>query len=228
MLVHIPGILSREQVSACRKVLDAAPWLDGRTSAGSTAARAKNNSEASFADPGVAQWSEEIRRALKTNRDFVARALPAKICPPSFNRYGEGQGYGEHNDGALIDFSRTADPLWVRSDLAATLFLSDPADYDGGELVIADTFGEQRCKLPAGDLVLYPASSQHRIETVTRGARVAAYFWIQSLVRDDARRRILQEMDGAISQLTAELPDHAAPRRLLGAYHNLLRLWSET
>jgi PKHD-type hydroxylase len=228
MLIQIQSALSREQVAACRKALDAATWLDGKVSAGSVAARSKNNDEASFANSDVLRWSEEIRKILKANKEFISRALPAKIGPPSFNRYTQGQGYGEHNDTALVDFSSTADPLWVRSDLAATLFLSDPKDYEGGELVIADSYGEHRVKLPAGDLILYPASSQHRVETVTRGTRVASYLWVQSLVRDDAKRGILNDMDAAITQLASELPSHAAPRRLLGAYHNLLRLWSET
>jgi PKHD-type hydroxylase len=228
MLIHLRTVISSDMVDVCCRELASANWVNGRGSAGNEAARAKHNDEASFADPVVRKWSEEIQRKLRGCPAFVANALPAKIFPPSFNRYGEGQSYAEHNDSALMDFSRGADAAWMRSDLACTLFLSQPTSYEGGDLIIEDTFGTSKVKLPAGDLILYPASSQHRIEPVTRGTRVAAYFWIQSLVRDDTRRRLLHEMDVAIGQLRADVPDHAALRKLLGVYHNLLRFWSDT
>ena len=224
MLLQIPAVLSLDQVTACRKTLDAAKWLDGRSSAGFVAARAKNNMEADLTDPAVRQWSDFIRRMLGANKPFVAAALPAKICPPSFNRYAVGQTYDVHNDSALLDFGNGAA---VRTDLAATLFLSDPQDYDGGELVIEDTFGPVRVKLAAGDMVLYPSSSQHRVAEVTRGARVASYFWVQSYVRDNTQRELLRDLDSAIMQVTQALPDSKAALRLLGTYHNLLRMWSD-
>jgi PKHD-type hydroxylase len=224
MLLHIPAVLSSDDVAACRQVLDAAKWLDGRSSAGFLAAKAKNNSEADLTDPAVRQWSDRIRQMLGANKSFVAAALPAKICPPSFNRYAVGQAYNVHNDSALLDFGGG---VAVRTDLAATLFVSAPQDYDGGELVIEDTFGPVRVKLAAGDMVLYPSSSQHRVEPVTRGVRTAAYFWIQSFVRDGTQRALLHDMDRAIMQLNEALPGNRATLRLLGTYHNLLRMWSD-
>jgi PKHD-type hydroxylase len=224
MLVHLKSILTAEQVAACRAALDGARWLDGRVSAGFAAAGVKHNAEADLTDATVRQWSETIRRALGAHPGFVAFALPARICPPSFNRYSGGQTYGEHNDAALLEFGGT----WVRNDLAATLFLSPPNEYDGGELLIHDTFGPQSVKLPAGDMVLYPASSQHEVRPVTRGTRVASYFWIQSLVRDDAHRRMLHGLDASIQQVRQDSPGTAVAAQLLALYHNLLRLWADT
>jgi PKHD-type hydroxylase len=224
MLMHIPAILSPEEVASCRQAIDAARWLDGRSSAGFLAAKAKNNSEADLTDPLVRQWSDRIRQVLAVNKTFVAAALPAKICPPSFNRYAVGQAYDVHNDSALLDFGAG---VAVRTDLAATLFLSAPQDYEGGELVIEDTFGPVRVKLAPGDMVLYPSSSQHRVEPVTRGTRTAAYFWIQSFVRDGTQRALLHDLDTAIMQVNEALPGNKAALRLLGTYHNLLRMWSD-
>jgi len=224
MLLHIPAVLSPDELAACRQVIDAAKWLDGRSSAGFLAAKAKNNMEADLTDPVVRQWSDRIRQMLAANKAFVAAALPAKICPPSFNRYAVGQTYDVHNDSALLDFGGG---VAVRTDLAATLFLSAPQDYDGGELVIEDTFGPARVKLAAGDMVLYPSSSQHRVEPVTRGVRTAAYFWIQSFVRDGTQRALLHDLDAAIMQVNEALPGNKAALRLLGTYHNLLRMWSD-
>jgi PKHD-type hydroxylase len=224
MLLHVPAVLSPDDVVACRQVIDAAKWLDGRNSAGFLAAKAKNNAEADLTDPAVRQWSDRIRQVLAANKTFVAAALPAKICPPSFNRYAVGQAYDVHNDSGLLDFGGG---VAVRTDLAATLFLSAPQDYDGGELVIEDTFGPVRVKLAAGDMVLYPSSSQHRVEPVTRGVRTAAYFWIQSFVRDGTQRALLHDLDAAIMQVNEALPGNKAALRLLGTYHNLLRMWSD-
>ncbi len=227
MLIHVKAVLTGAEVAECLGVLARAPWIDGRRSAGPTAARAKQNWEADLTDPAVRGWSDGILRRLKANMGFVSAALPAKICPPSFNRYETGETYGSHNDAAVLDFTGIGQGM-VRGDLAATLFLSAPADYDGGELVIEDTFGTSKVKLPAGDMIVYPASSQHRVEPVTRGGRIASYLWIQSLVRDDDKRRLLHDMDGALMQLGAAAPDHKAVLQLLGLYHNLLRMWSET
>jgi PKHD-type hydroxylase len=228
MLIHVPAILTPDQVAACRETLLTGRWLDGRASAGSTAARAKNNQEADLTDPPVRGCSDFILKVLAANKSFVATALPARYCPPSFNRYAGGQAYDTHNDSALLEFAGASGPVWVRTDLAATLFLSSPQDYDGGELVIEDTFGPTRVKLPAGDMVLYPASSQHRVEPVTRGVRLASFFWLQSLVRDDNQRRLLRDLDASIMQLNSEAPGSKAGLRLLGLYHNLLRMWSDT
>lgn len=224
MLVHLKAVLGAAQVASCRAILDGARWLDGKVSAGAVAAGVKLNAEADLNDPAVRQLSETIRGALRAHPGFMAAALPARICPPSFNRYSGGQTYGEHNDSALLEFGGT----WVRNDLAATLFLSDPGDYDGGALSIQDTFGPQSIKLPAGDLVLYPASSQHEVTPVTRGTRIASYFWIQSLVREDSRRQMLHDLDTSIQKLRATGADAGAVARLLGLYHNLLRSWSDT
>jgi PKHD-type hydroxylase len=224
MLVHLKGVLTAEQAAACRGELDRARWLDGRVSAGTAAAGVKHNAEADLTDPLALRWSETIRKALGANPAFMATALPARICPPSFNRYSGGQTYGEHYDTALLEFGG----VWVRNDLAATLFLNPPEDYDGGELLIRDTFGPRAVKLPAGDMVLYPASSQHQVSPVTRGVRLASYFWIQSLVRDDTHRQMLHDLDTSIQQLRQAKSDPATAARLLGLYHNLLRLWSDT
>jgi len=228
MLIHIPTVLTWDQVVACRETLQAGRWLDGRASAGAAAALAKNNQEADLTDPSVRGCSDFILKALAANKSFVATALPARYCPPSFNRYSGGQTYDTHNDSALMEFASASSSVWVRTDLAATIFLSAPQDYDGGELVIEDTFGPARVKLAAGDMVLYPSSSQHRVEPVTRGLRLASYFWIQSLVRDDNQRRLLHDLDSAIMQLNTEAPGCKAAVRLLGLYHNLLRMWSDT
>ena len=224
MLVHIPAILSADQVASMRVALDAARWIDGRGSAGHMAARAKDNQEADLTDPAVRAQSDAVQRALSAHGRFTTAALPARICPPSFNRYTGGQNYGTHNDAALLSFPHG----WVRTDLAATLFLSSPLDYDGGELVIEDTFGPVKVKLPPGDIVLYPASSQHRVEPVTRGTRVASFIWLQSLVREDERRRLLHELDTSIMALRQALPASPDVARLLSLYHNLLRMWSDT
>jgi PKHD-type hydroxylase len=228
MLIHIPAVLTPDQLVACRETLQAAKWLDGRVSAGSTATHAKRNEEADLTDPAVRHCSDFIQRALSTNKMFVATALPARFCPPSFNRYAAGANYDTHNDSALLEFAGASASTWVRTDLAATLFLSPPGEYDGGELVIDDTFGPVRVKLPAGDAVLYTASSQHRVEPVTRGTRLASYFWIQSLVRDDGQRQLLRDLDDAIMQVNGSLPGSKAALKLLGTYHNLLRMWSDT
>jgi PKHD-type hydroxylase len=228
MLIHIPAVLTPDQLAACRNTLGAGRWLDGRASAGMTAARAKNNQEADLSDPSVRACSDFILKVLAANKSFVAAALPARYCPPSFNRYSGGQAYATHNDSALMEFAGASSSVWVRTDLAATLFLSPPQDYDGGELVIEDTFGPGRVKLAAGDIVLYPSSSQHRVEAITRGVRLASYLWIQSLVRDDNQRQILRDLDNAIMQLDRDAPGSTAALRLLGLYHNLLRMWSDT
>jgi PKHD-type hydroxylase len=226
MLAHIPAVLKPEQVAECRRLLDRAEWIDGRASAGPVAAQVKNNQEVSLAHPVFRQVGEIILTALAANPLVMAVAQPLRVSPPFFNRYQGGETYGLHNDSALIHVPGA--PMPVRGDLAATLFLTAPDAYDGGELVVEDTYGTQRVKLPAGDMILYPASSLHRVMPVTRGARVSSFFWIQSMVRDDAKRALLVELDRARSEVNRALPNSPAVAQMLNVYHNLLRMWAET
>lgn len=228
MLVHIPNVLTPEQVRTVRDRLDRAgdAWVDGRATAGYTGAPVKRNQQIDERSAVAARAGSLILSALETHPTFISAALPNRVYPPMFNRYGEGMTFGAHVDGGV-----RLDPLTglkLRTDLSATLFLSDPGDYDGGELEVADTYGVHAVKLNAGDLILYPASSLHQVTPITRGERLASFFWIQSLVREDARRALLFEMDGAIQALNSTQADETARRTLVGCYHNLLREWSET
>lgn len=226
MLVRIPAVLQSEELARCRGELERASWQDGRGSAGYLSQAVKKNHQLPDTDPTAERLGEIVLRALERNALFTTAALPAKVLPPLFNRYAQGQSYGDHIDGAIRPVGDGAHR--VRTDLSATLFLSAPEDYDGGELVVQDRLGEQRVKLPAGDLLLYPGTSVHRVEPVTRGTRLASFFWVQSMVRDDGRRGILFELDGAIQALAKELsPQHGALVRLAGVYHNLLRGWAD-
>lgn len=223
MLLRIPAVLSAEQVAEfCRK-LDGASWADGRITAGYQSARVKKNLQLPESDPLARELGTAVGAALERNALFVAGALPRRIFPPLFNCYKSGDGFGNHVDNAV----RYEGGQPIRTDLAATLFLSAPEEYDGGELVIEEPTGEQRVKWPAGDLVLYPASSLHRVEPVTRGMRVASFFWIQSLVRGAEQRRVLLDLDLSIQKLERDHPGHPALVELVGVYHNLLRLWTE-
>lgn len=226
MLYHVPGVLKPEQVAECRRLLDSATWVDGRTSAGFMAESVKKNQEVKFDHPVARQVGEMILGALAAQPLFMALALPLRVCPPFFNRYQGGETYGTHNDNALVNVPGTPGP--VRGDLAATLFLTAPDAYDGGELMVEDTYGTHRVKLPAGDMILYPASSLHRVMPVTRGARVSSFFWIQSMVRDDVRRTLLIDLDRARSEVNRALPGSPAATQILNVYHNLLRMWAET
>lgn len=227
MLLPIPDVLTADQVRACRARLDAADWVDGKVTAGYQSAVAKDNAQLPEDSPVSAELRALVLDALARSATFFSAALPRRIYPPLFNRYSGGQSFGMHVDNAVrYDRSRGgAEP--VRTDLSATLFLSDPDDYDGGELVIEDTFGTHAVKLPAGHLVLYPGTSLHRVTPVTRGARVASFFWIQSMVRDDAQRRLMFELDVATRTLTRDAPGNPALVQLTGVYHNLLRQWTE-
>ncbi len=229
MLLHIPEVLTPAQVQTFRQKLDAATWADGRITAGHQSALAKDNGQLDERDPLARELGDIVTDAVLRHATFFSAALPRHVYPPLFNRYSEGQQFDFHVDNA-IRYDRTRQPAQpLRTDLSATLFLAGPDEYDGGELVIEDNFGTHAVRLPAGDLVLYPGSSLHKVQPVTRGARVAAFFWIQSLVRDDARRRILFDMDVAIQSLHAQPgSDPAALLSLTGVYHNLLRQWSET
>lgn len=227
MLLAIPDVLDSDQVRLFRERLEAADWADGRITAGYQSAKAKDNAQLPEDSPVARELGPIVLDALSRNSTFFSAALPRRIYPPLFNRYAGGQSFGFHVDNAVrYDRSRGgAEP--VRTDLSATLFLSAPEEYDGGELVIEDTFGTQSVKLPAGHMVLYPGTSLHKVTPVTRGARVASFFWIQSMVRDDAQRRLMFELDIATRLLTRDVPDHRALVQLTGVYHNLLRQWAD-
>lgn len=226
MLIEIEGLLSADEVDEVRRQLLAQPWVDGKVTAGVQSAQVKANRQLDEDNPLARQLGELILRRLSDNALFMSAALPKRIYPPLFNRYGDGEAFGFHVDNAIRGIKGVRER--VRTDLSATLFLADPASYDGGELVIRDTFGEQRVKLAAGNLVLYPGSSLHRVEAVTRGERLASFFWIESLVREDSQRQILLDMDVAIQRLTAQGADDQSLLELTGVYHNLLRRWSDT
>lgn len=226
MMLHIPGVLTKAQVAQCREILDAADWMDGNITSGPQSALAKRNRQLPEGSPAARAVGEAIQDALARNALFFSAALPLKVFPPLFNRYEGGAAFGTHVDNA-IRLLRGTD-FRIRSDLSATLFLEEPENYDGGELCVEDTFGEHRAKLPAGDMVLYPASSLHRVTPVTRGARVASFFWLQSMVRDDADRALLFQLDTQIQQFTAEKSGaDAGVVALTGIYHNLLRRWAD-
>ncbi len=229
MLLHIPNVLSPEQVAQCRGRLGAAAWADGRQTAGYQSARAKDNQQLAENDPIARELGALVLDALSKNSTFFAAALPRRIYPPLFNRYSGGQSFGFHVDNA-VRYDRSsgqrAEP--IRTDISATLFLSAPDEYDGGELVIEDTYGTQRVKLPAGDMVIYPGTSLHQVTAVTRGARIASFFWIQSLLRDDGERRLLFDLDVGIRRMTQAQPEHPALLQLTNVYHNLLRRWADT
>ena len=226
MIITIPDVLSSAQVREARTVLDAAEWVDGRVTAGHQSARSKDNQQLPEDSPAARQLGDLVLAALERNPRFVSAALPLKVFPPLFNRYTSGQSFGLHVDNAVRMLRGT--PHRVRTDLSATLFLAEPGDYDGGELVVEDTYGAHAIRLPAGHMVLYPASSLHRVNPVTRGARVASFFWIQSMVREDAQRALLFDMDTAIQRLAQQAPDHPSAVQLTGVYHNLLRMWADT
>lgn len=226
MLIRIPQVLSADQIAECRDALHKADWSDGKATAGYLSSRVKDNAQVPEGHPVARRLGDMILDALDKNQLFISAALPLKIVPPLFNRYAGGQAYGGHVDGAVRPVFGT--PHRVRTDLSATLFLSEPQDYEGGELIVQHASGETRVKFPAGDMVLYPGTSVHRVEPVSRGVRIASFFWIQSMVREDAKRDLLFQIDTSLQQLGRDVPDHGAVVQLMGVYHNLLRLWSDT
>lgn len=234
MLLHIPGILDRDQLARIRAALDGAEWIDGRQTVGAQGAQVKRNLQLAEDSPLRRELGTLVLAALARNPLYFAAALPLRTLPPRFNRYEGGGTYGAHVDGAVMALPAATpgglpgEQGYVRSDLSCTLFLNEPEEYDGGGLVVDDTYGEHEVKLPAGDLILYPSSSLHRVEPVTRGARVASFFWIQSMVRDLEQRQLLYQLDTSIQALTASGGDREALLRLTGVYHNLLRRWAET
>ena len=226
MILQIPDVLNPEQVAHARRLLNEASWVDGRVTAGPQSSRVKDNMQLAESDPLAGQIGDQILAALQRNPLFVSAALPLKVFPPLFNRYRGGESFGNHVDNAIRQSPVTG--ARIRTDLSATLFLAEPEEYEGGELMIEDTYGVHMAKLPAGHMVLYPSTSLHHVKPVTAGARIASFFWIQSMVRDDGQRTLLYDLDRATQQVHRDLPDSPAAVQLTGIYHNLLRRWADT
>ncbi|MCW4453454.1 Fe2+-dependent dioxygenase [Flavobacterium sp. MXW15] len=227
MLLHIPDVLTAQELAALRQALDNADWTDGRETVGPQGAQVKRNEQLPDSSPLKAELGRIVLAALERHPLFFSAALPLRILPPRFNRYQGGGEYGFHVDGSVMAIGHGEQRSHIRSDVSCTLFLCGPDEYDGGELVITDTYGEHEVKLPAGDMVVYPSSSLHKVQAVTRGARLASFFWVQSMVRDEASRRLLLEMDTAIGKLRGDQADPGAVLQLTGVYHNLLRQWAD-
>ncbi|YCM45418.1 Fe2+-dependent dioxygenase [Verrucomicrobiaceae bacterium 227] len=228
MILCIPDVLTPEQTSSCRKLLENAQWEDGKKTAGHQAAKAKDNMQLPADSSAAQEVGQTILRALNTNPLFTSAALPLHILPPMFNRYSGGQQFGTHVDGSIRILPNGQR---IRTDLSCTLFFAEPEEYEGGELVIEDTYGAKSVKLPAGHLVLYPSTSLHHVTPVTSGARLSSFFWLQSMIASDERRSLLFDMDIAIQRLAGALPDHEVASQsavqLTGVYHNLIRQWAE-
>jgi PKHD-type hydroxylase len=227
MLVHIPNLLSGEQVAHARGVLSGTDWVDGKVTAGTQSAGAKHNLQVPENAPAARALGDMILTALGQNKRFTSSALALRVFPPLFNRYDPGMNFGAHIDNAIRFVKGANVPIRVRTDMSATLFLTDPADYDGGELVIEDTFGNHKIKLPAGDLLVYSATSKHQVTPVTRGSRWSSFFWIQSMIRDEAARTMLFELDNTIQSLRGRVGDNDDVVSLTGIYHNLVRRWAD-
>jgi PKHD-type hydroxylase len=226
MLVAIDALLGADELARARAVLADAPWGDGKVTAGRQSAEVKRNRQLPEDCAESRELGHMVLAALGRSALFITAVLPLRVFPPLFNRYDPGMDFGAHVDNAMRQVRGSGHT--IRTDVSCTLFLSDPDSYDGGELVVQDTYGEQRVKLAAGSAVVYPATSLHRVEPVTRGSRVASFFWIQSMVRDDTRRRLLFDLDMAIHGLRGDVPSqHPSPVALTGVYHNLLRQWAE-
>jgi PKHD-type hydroxylase len=225
MLLSVPDVLNADQVLRARQLFEQAEWVDGRATAGHQSSRVKDNMQLAEGSPAARELGEMVLAALERNALFVSAALPARVFPPLFNRYQGGQSFGTHVDNAIRQVTGT--PHRIRTDLSATLFFTAPDEYDGGELVVEDTYGTHNVKLPAGHLILYPATSLHHVQPVTRGARLASFFWIQSIVRDDGERTLLFDLDLAIQRLGGAIPTSPVAVHLTGVYHNLLRRWAE-
>jgi len=224
LLLHIPDVLTREQVVAFRRELDAADWIDGRGTVGPQGAQVKQNRQLPELSPVGQRLGRTVLEALGRHPLFVSAVLPLRTSPPLFNRYEGGEHYGLHIDGAMRAIAGT--DRCLRTDVSSTLFLSDPDDYEGGELVIVDTYGKHEAKLPAGDLIVYPATSLHRVEPVTNGVRTSSFFWTQSMIPDDGRRTMLFELDRNIQKLRGRIGDGDEIVALTGHYHNLVRQWA--
>jgi len=225
MLLPIPEVLTADQLRRARQLFAQAEWVDGRVTAGHQSARAKDNLQLPEGSPVAREVGGMVLSALEQNALFISAALPARVFPPLFNHYEGGQSFGTHVDNAIRQVTGT--PHRIRTDLSATLFFTAPEEYDGGELVVEDTYGMHRVKLPAGHMILYPSTSLHHVRPVTRGARIASFFWIQSMVRDDGQRTLLFDLDVAIQKLTETDGEHPSVVQLTGIYHNLLRRWAD-
>ncbi|HWK61053.1 MAG TPA: Fe2+-dependent dioxygenase [Eoetvoesiella sp.] len=225
MMLHIPQVLTPAELNEIRQALERSEWTDGRSTVGSQGAQVKRNRQLPEDSPAARELGQKVLRALARNPLYFAAALPARTVPPLFNRYEDSEHYGFHIDGAVRALPDGAG--WLRTDLSATLFLCEPEDYEGGELVVKDTYGEHEVKLPAGDMILYPSNSLHCVTPVTRGARVCSFFWIQSMIRDDQHRSMLFELDQTIQRLRARHGETEEALALTNHYHNLLREWAE-
>ena len=225
MLLAIPDVLTASEVLQARKIFEDAEWVDGRVTAGHQSARAKDNMQLPEGSAAAREVGSTVLAALERNALFISAALPARVFPPLFNRYEGGQSFGTHVDNAIRQVTGT--PHRIRTDLSATLFFTAPDEYDGGDLVVEDTYGTHTVKLPAGHMILYPSTSLHYVRPVTRGARIASFFWIQSMIRDDAERTLLFDLDVAIQRVNGGQDASAAAVQLTGVYHNLLRRWAE-
>ena len=225
MMVHIPRVLSADQVARCREVMTRAAWVDGRVTAGHQSAKVKNNLQLPETAPEARELGDMVLDALGRNSLFMSAVLPKQVFPPLFNRYDAGMTFGSHIDNAIR--AHPAVPVRVRTDVSTTLFISAPDEYDGGELVVEDTYGAHTAKLPAGDMIIYPASSLYHVTPIARGSRIACFFWTQSLIRDDGRRALLFDLDVSIRRLASDHPTHASVVSLTSTYHNLLRQWAE-
>lgn len=226
MLICVPGVLSKEEVADFRRLMDTAEWEDGKSTAGSQSAMVKRNEQLPPDGELARHLGERVLKALARNPLFVSAAIPLRIFPPLFNRYGGGHHFGIHVDNAVRGDNLTG--LRIRTDLSVTLFLAEPDEYDGGELVVEDHYGSHQVKLPAGDLVLYPATSLHMVTPVTRGMRVASFFWLQSMIRDSQARTMIFDLDTAIQGISQRIGrDDPETVRLTGIYHNLIRHWAE-
>jgi len=225
MMLHIPGVLTSEEVARCRVVMERADWVDGRVTAGHQSAQVKYNLQLPENSAHARELGSMVLDALGRSNLFLSAVLPKQVFPPLFNRYDAGMTFGSHVDNAIR--SQAGSSLQVRTDVSATLFISAPEDYDGGELVVDDTYGSHSVKLPAGDMIIYPGTSLHNVTPITRGSRIASFFWTQSLVRDDAKRAMLFDFDLSIIELSRDHPKHPSVVRLTALYHNLLRQWAE-
>ena len=224
MMIHIPNVLTPEQVARCRYVMTRAAWIDGRATAGHQSAQVKKNLQLPETAPEARELGTMVIEALARSSLFMSAVLPKQVFPPLFNRYDAGMTFGSHVDNSIRGH---ANGIRIRTDVSSTLFISAPEDYDGGELVVEDTYGQHSVKLPAGDMIIYPATSLHNVTPITRGSRIASFFWTQSMIRDESKRSLLFDMDMAIIKLNRDHPEHASVVELTSVYHNLLRQWAE-
>ncbi|MCK9918064.1 Fe2+-dependent dioxygenase [Microbacteriaceae bacterium K1510] len=223
MMVHVPNVLTAEQVARCRVVMEKAGWVDGRATAGHQSVQVKNNLQLAEGSPEARELGEMVLAALARSNLFMSAVLPKQVYPPLFNRYDAGMTFGSHVDNAI----RTVAGARLRTDVSSTLFISEPDEYEGGELVVEDTYGAHAVKLPAGDMIVYPATSLHHVTPITRGSRIASFFWTQSMIREEGKRALLFDMDMAIIKLSRDHPQHPSVVELTAVYHNLLRQWAE-